>query len=110
MVGHASVVLRASGSVPRQNGGHSSCMQIFIFSVRTVQQTVRSHRYSSGDGYGRARCCATTGALVGIAQCFVRRWIYVIHHPGWLSEEFYVFVHEGVDSAPELDSRPALLP
>ena len=25
----------------------------------------RSHRYSSGDGSGRARCCATTGALVG---------------------------------------------
>ena len=48
--------------------------------------------------------------LGGVAQCFVRRWIHVMHHPGWLLEEFYDFLHEGVDSAPELDSRPALLP
>ena len=50
-VGHVSVimqrqfpavrrVLRAFGSVPRQNGGHSSCMQILVRTVHTVQQTV----------------------------------------------------------------------
>ena len=32
-----------------------------------------------------------------------------MHHPGWLLEEFHDFLHEGVDSAPEHDSRPALL-
>ena len=34
-------VLRAFGSVPRQNGGHSSCMQILVRTVHTVQQTVQ---------------------------------------------------------------------
>ena len=67
----------------------------------------RSHRYSSGDGSACARGCATTGALVGIAQCFVRWWKHVMHHPGWLLEEFHDFLHDGVDSAPVLDSRPA---
>ena len=43
-------VLGAFGSVPRQSGGHSSCMQILGRTVHTVQQTWRSHRYSSGDG------------------------------------------------------------
>ena len=33
-------VLGAFGSVPRQSGGHSSCMQILGRIVRTVQQTV----------------------------------------------------------------------
>ena len=28
---------------------------------------------------------------------------------GWLLEEFQVFLRDGVDSAPEVDSRPALL-
>ena len=35
-----SRVLRAFGSVPRQNGGHFSCMQISVRTVHTVQQTV----------------------------------------------------------------------
>ena len=30
-------VLRAFGSVPRQNGGHSSCMQILVRTVHTVE-------------------------------------------------------------------------
>ena len=38
------------------------------------------------------------------------RWIHVMHHPRWLWGEFRDFLLEGVDSAPELDSRPALLP
>ena len=33
-------VLRASGSVPRLIGGQSSCMQILVRRVHTVQQTV----------------------------------------------------------------------
>ena len=40
-------VLRAFGAVHQQNGGHSSCMQILVRTVRTVQQTVDFHRYSS---------------------------------------------------------------
>ena len=57
-------VLRAFGSVPRQNGGHSSCMSILVRIVHTVQQTVDFHRYSSLDGCGCACCCAMTGAWV----------------------------------------------
>ena len=33
-------VLRAFGSVPRQSGGHFSCMQILVRTVHTAQQTV----------------------------------------------------------------------
>ena len=33
-------VLRAFGSVPRQNGGHSSCMQIMVRIVHPMQQTM----------------------------------------------------------------------
>ena len=40
-------VLRASGSVPRQNGGHSSCMQIL---VRTVHTLIVFHCYFSCRG------------------------------------------------------------
>ena len=47
------------------------------------------------------------GATIGVAQCLVRRWIHVVHHPGRLLELFYDFLHEGVGSAFELDSRPA---
>ena len=32
--------LGAFGSVPRQSGGHSNCMQILVRIVHTVQQTV----------------------------------------------------------------------
>ena len=33
-------------SVHQQSGGHSSCMQILVRTVHTVQQTVDFHRYS----------------------------------------------------------------
>ena len=62
-------------------------MQILVRTVHAVQQNGEISR----DGFGRARCCATTGALVGVAQCLVRRWIHVTHHPGWLLEEFTIF-------------------
>ena len=61
----------------------------------TLCRPWRSHRYSSRDGFGRARCCATTGALVGVAHCLVRRWIHVMHHPGWFLEEFLIFYEKG---------------
>ena len=32
-----------------------------------------------------------------------------MHHPGWLLEKCHDFLLEGFDSAPEHDSRPALL-
>ena len=35
------------------------------------------------------------GATTGVAQCLVRRWIHVLHHPGWLMEVFYDFLYEG---------------
>ena len=43
----------------QQNGGHSSCMQILVRTVHTVQQTVFWGWLSC------ACCCAATGALVG---------------------------------------------
>ena len=61
----------------------------------TLCRPWRLHRYSSRDGFGRARCCATTGALVGVAHCLVRRWIHVMHHPGWFLEEFMIFYEKG---------------
>ena len=83
-------VLRASGSVPRQNVGHSSCMPILVRTVHTCADR--------GDLTGTvlgvvldAHNCATTGALLGVAQCLVRRWIHVMHHSGWLLEEFMIF-------------------
>ena len=29
---------------------------------------------------------------LGAAQCLVQLWIHVLHHPGWLLEEFYDFL------------------
>ena len=52
-------------SVHQQSGGHSSCIQILVRTVHTVQQTVDFHRYSSLDGCGCVCCCAMTGVLVG---------------------------------------------
>ena len=59
---------------------------------------LRSNRYNSGNCFGRACYCATTGALVGVAQWLVRRWIHVMHHPGWLLEEFTIFFLRGLSS------------
>ena len=39
-----------------------------------------------------------------LAQCLVRLWIHVLLHPGWFLEEFYDFLRDWVDSAPEVDS------
>ena len=91
-------VLRASGSVPRQNGGHSSCMQIL---VRTVQNCAAD----CGDLTGTVlvmvlnalvgNCGGSAVAVrLGVAQCLVRRWIHVMHHPGWLLGKFHDFLHE----------------
>ena len=44
----------------------------------------------------------------GVAQCLVRLWIHVLHHPGWLLEEFYDFPRDWVDSDPEVNSRRSL--
>ena len=30
------------------------------------------------------------------AQCLVRLWIHVLHHPGWLLEEYYYFLRDWV--------------
>ena len=130
-------VLRASGSVPRQNGGHSSCVPILVRIVHTVQQTVEISQvqfwgwlstrlslcnnrcpgwvaqktvespqlqclWASSSSWTRLLCPLVQ--RLGVAQCLVRRWIHVLHHPGWHSEEFYVFPRDWVDSAPEVDS------
>ena len=44
----------------------------------------------------------------GVAQCLVRLWIHVLHHPGWLVEDFYDFPRDWVDSDPEVNSRRSL--
>ena len=55
-------------SVHQQSGGHSSCMQILVRTVHTVQQTVEISQVQFLAGCGRACCCAMTGALVGRAE------------------------------------------
>ena len=57
-------------------------------------------------GSGRARCCATTGALVGVAQCLVRQWIHAMRHSGRLLDKFTIFLHDWVDSALRSILRP----
>ena len=75
---------------PRQLGGFYRCAPILV--------PHSAHCAGRGDltgtvwgGFGRARCCATTGALVVVAQCLVRRWIHAMRHSGWLLEEFMIF-------------------
>ena len=70
-------------AVPQQLGGLYSCMPIWV--------PHSAHCGGCGDltcavsgGFGRARCCATTCALVGVAQCLVRRWTHAMRHSGWL--------------------------
>ena len=98
-------------------------MQILVRTVHTVQQTVDFHRYSSWDGchapvvvqrqvpwLGRSENCGVRSCRLSsswtrllcpsvqrlwVAQCLVRLWIHVLHHPGWLMEDF----------VPEVDSR-----
>ena len=83
---HAAAVL----AVPRQLEGLSSCMPILVpHSARCAGRGDLTG--TVWGGFGRARCCATTGALVGVAQCLVRRWIHAMRHSGWLLEEFMIF-------------------
>ena len=85
----------------------------------SVLQTVEISQVQFLGGCGRACCFSMTGALVrscsklwSLRSCRssggramrVRRWIHVMHHPGWLVEDFSDFLHDWVDSAPEVDS------
>ena len=76
-------------AVPRQNGGLSPCIPILL--PHSAHCVGRGDLIGTVGGFGRARCCATTGALVGVAQCLVRRWIHAMRHSGWLLEEFMIF-------------------
>ena len=107
---HSLVLL----SVHQQSGGHSSCIKILVRTVHTVQQTVDFHRYSSLDGCAAqntvespqlqwfwvsssswTRLCLLVQRLWA-AHCLLRLWIHVLHHPGWLLEEFYDFLRDWV--------------
>ena len=104
-------------SVHQQNGGHSSCMQILVRTVHTVQQTVFwgwlfTRLLLCSDrcpGWGAQKTVEFRSCrFSGVAQCLVRLWIHVLHHPGWLLEEFYDFPRDLVDSDPEVNSRRSL--
>ena len=45
------------------------------------------------------------GATTGSAQCLVRLWIHAPLYQGGLWKNLYDFLHEGVDSDPEVNSR-----
>ena len=102
-------VLRASGSVPRQNGGHSSCMLILV--------PHSAHCADRGDLTGTVLGMVLDAPVVvqqqvpwlGSRNAWFRRWIHVTHHPGWHSEEFMILYEKWAHSAPEVDSRAALL-
>ena len=83
-------VLRACGSVPRQNGGHSSCMQILVRTVHTVP-TVEILQVQFWRWFWARPLLCNNRCLGWVAQCLVRRLIHVMHHPGWLLEEFLCF-------------------
>ena len=51
----------------------------------------------------RQGCCARWVQRLVARKCLVRLWIHVLHHPGWLLEEFMVFHVTGF-FAPEVDS------
>ena len=98
-------VLRAFGSVPRQNGGHSSCMQILVRTVHNVQQTVEISQVQFWGWFWSCPLLCNNRCLGWDRAMLRSMWILVMHHPGWLLEEFHDFLLEGVDSAPEVDSR-----
>ena len=53
---------------------------------------------------------SAVAVLPGVAQCFVRQWMRALRQiEEWLLEEFQVFPRDWVDSAPEVNFRPALL-
>ena len=63
-------------------------------------------------GFGRRPvlgqgCCARWCNDWGPAQCLSRRWIHVLHHPGWLLEEFYDFLRDWVSRLLKSILRPA---
>ena len=65
-------VLRASGPVPRQNGGHSSLLRLQWHKTVEVPQL----------------------PFMG-ARCSVRQWIHILPQQGCLLDEFLVFYVSG---------------
>ena len=52
---------------------------------------------------------SAVAVLLGVAQCLVRQWFHILRK---LEDRFWKnsrFPRDWVDSAPEVDSRPALL-
>ena len=117
-------VLRAFGSVPRQNGGHSSCMQILVRTVRAVQQTVEISQVQFwgwlltrlllcndwvpqktlespqlqclwASSSSWTRLLCPLVQRLWVAQCLVRLWIHVIIHGGFW-EIFTIFHVKGL--------------
>ena len=97
-------VLRAFGSVPRQNE-HSSGMQILARTVHNVQQTVEISQVQFWGWFWSRPLLGNNGCLGWDRAMLRSMWIHVMHHLGWLLEEFHDFLLEGIDSGHEVDSR-----
>ena len=61
-----------------------------------AQKTVESPQlrclWASSSSWTRLLCPLVQRS--GTAQCLVRLWIHVLHHPGWLLEEFFDFLRD----------------
>ena len=80
-------------------------MQILVPTVHNVQQTVEISQVQFW-GWFWSRPLLCNNRCLGWDRAMLRSmWIHVVHHPGWLLEEFHDVLLEGVDSAPEVDSR-----
>ena len=132
-------VLGAFSSVPRQSGGLSSRMQILVRTVHTVQQTVEISQLQflmvvdapvvlqrQVPWLGRTGNCGDSAvAVLGVLQfldkvvvpagattvgrALLGSTLDTCYFPGRFFGKKYDFLREGVDSAPELDSRLAFL-
>ena len=102
-------VLGAFGSVPRQSGGHSSCMQILVRTVRTVQQTVEISQLQFWGWFWTCLlwCNQQVPWLGSRNAWFDDGYMLCIIQGGFWKNFMIFYVKEYSD--PELDSRPALL-
>ena len=100
-------VLRASGSVPRQNGGHSSCTQILVRTVHTVQQTVEISQVQFWGWLWTRLLLCNNRCLVGSRNALFDDGYVLCIIQGGFWKNFTIVYMKGLT---RLDSRPAFSP